>query len=55
MLSRCCKDRVDVLIDYYVCAVCLRPTNPIFSKDENKEYEGHDVGTYDCEIETVFD
>jgi hypothetical protein len=47
---------VDVLIDYYVCAVCFRPTNPIFSYNDvdETEIEGHDDSAYGGEIASVF-
>jgi hypothetical protein len=38
MVSRCCKGQVEVLIDYYICLVCHRPTDAlVLPKGINKD------------------
>ncbi len=33
ILSRCCKENVFILIDYYVCEKCHRSCDTLFSMD----------------------
>lgn len=53
ILSRCCKEAVDVIHDYYVCERCRKPCATITSSSYVKD-DDNDAGN-DVEIETFFD
>jgi hypothetical protein len=53
MLSRCCKENIRVLVDYYVCEKCFRACDTIFSLQWTSD--SHDDSGNDGEIEKIFD
>ncbi len=43
LVSKCCKENVHVLIDYYICNKCHRPCRTTFAlqlTDDNEDERG---------------
>jgi hypothetical protein len=42
-VSRCCKSKVYVMFDYYICDLCGRPHHNLILKDEKKYDSGRNI------------